>query len=398
MADEAPEDSKPRTYATNEEMIAVAKVSRDTLYKWVRDKLLPRPKITSDGRGTRSLWPLEVEKGLALLEVPIFYTTIGDMVSLRVLLDGKDLAQGRGYNSFWIDPGNNYAMVKGTWRTSWIVDPPNGQVPMKAGGNARGYGGPRPQVAAAKEPGYGYNNPEERNLNERCLILGTSGPPIGNYLYNNNTRITQSPDYVVIESEMIHDARVIPLNAKHKPKELAPWMGDSIGRWEGNTLVVDTLGYNGLGDVFVFLFLGLVAVCGTVFVQSGGVSSLAVLCAVPLGALATAVLVVNNVRDVDTDRRAGKRTLAVRWGKPAVLLEYHVLSLLAYAVPAVLVALGRLQPWALLPLLTMPMSLQLNRALRSCVGAAHNPLLKRTAQLLLLFGVLWAAGIALSKN
>jgi len=158
------------------------------------------------------------------------------------------------------------------------------------------------------------------------------------------------------------------------------------------------LGYNGLGDVFVFLFLGLVAVCGTVFVQSGGVSSLAVLCAVPLGALATAVLVVNNVRDVDTDRRAGKRTLAVRWGKPAVLLEYHVLSLLAYLVPAVLVALGRLQLWALLPLLTMPMSLQLNRALRSCVGAAHNPLLKRTAQLLLLFGVLWATGIALSKN
>lgn len=111
------------------------------------------------------------------------------------------------------------------------------------------------------------------------------------------------------------------------------------------------LGYNGLGDVFVFC-LGLVAVCGTVFVQSGGVlRALAVLCAMPLGALATAVLVVNNVRDVDTDRRAGKRTLAVRWGKPAVLLEYHALLLLAYLVPALLVALGRLQLWALLPLL-----------------------------------------------
>jgi hypothetical protein len=59
MADEPPEDAKPRNYATNEEMVAVAKVSRDTLYKWMRDKLLPRPKITSDGRGTRSLWPLE---------------------------------------------------------------------------------------------------------------------------------------------------------------------------------------------------------------------------------------------------------------------------------------------------------------------------------------------------
>jgi hypothetical protein len=156
-------------------------------------------------------------------------------------LTGKDLASGRGYNSFWIDPGNNYAMVKGTWRTSWIVDPPNGQVPMKGGGGGRGYGGPRPQNAAGRDPGYGYNNPEERNLNERCLILGTSGPPIGNYLYNNNTRITQSPDYVVIESEMIHDARIIPLNAKHKPKELTPWMGDSIGWWDGDTLVVETI-------------------------------------------------------------------------------------------------------------------------------------------------------------
>ncbi len=156
-------------------------------------------------------------------------------------LDGKDLASGRGYNSFWIDPGNNYALVKGTWRTSWIVDALSGQVPMKAGRGGGGYGGPRPQVAAAKEPGYGYNNPEERNLNERCFILGTSGPPIGNYLYNNNTRITQSPDHVVIESEMIHDARIIPLNAKHKPKELAPWMGDSIGWWDGDTLVVETI-------------------------------------------------------------------------------------------------------------------------------------------------------------
>jgi hypothetical protein len=155
-------------------------------------------------------------------------------------LDGKDLASGRGYNSFWIDPGNNYALVKGTWRTSWIVDPPNGQIPAKPGVNVRGYGS-RPNVPAAHEAGYGYNNPEERNLNERCLILGTSGPPIGNYLYNNNTRITQSPDYVVIESEMIHDARIIPLNAKHKPKELAPWMGDSIGWWDGDTLVVETI-------------------------------------------------------------------------------------------------------------------------------------------------------------
>ncbi len=148
------------------------------------------------------------------------------------LLDGKDLASGRGYNAFWIDPGSSYANVKGTWRTSWIVEPANGQVPTKPGKQMNPYG---PRL------GTGYDNPEERNLNERCIILGTSGPPIGNYLYNNNLRITQSPSHVVIESEMIHDARIIPLNAKHGPKELAPWMGDSIGWWEGDTLVVETV-------------------------------------------------------------------------------------------------------------------------------------------------------------
>ena len=148
------------------------------------------------------------------------------------LLDGKDLASGRGYNAFWIDPGTSYANVKGTWRTSWIVEPANGQVPTKAGVSGGGYG---PRL------GNGYDHPEERNLNERCIILGTSGPPIGNYLYNNNLRIVQSPNHVVIESEMIHDARIIPLNAEHRPKELAAWMGDSIGWWEGDTLVIETI-------------------------------------------------------------------------------------------------------------------------------------------------------------
>ena len=146
--------------------------------------------------------------------------------------DGKDLECGRGYNAFWIDPGSSYANVKGTWRTSWIVEPANGQVPMKRGVTGNPYG---PRL------GSGYDHPEERNLNERCIILGTSGPPIGNYLYNNNLQIVQSPDHVVIVSEMIHDARIIPLNATHKAKELSPWMGNSIGWWEGDTLVVETI-------------------------------------------------------------------------------------------------------------------------------------------------------------
>ena len=153
------------------------------------------------------------------------------------------------------------------------------------------------------------------------------------------------------------------------------------------------LGYHGLGDVFVFAFLGLVAVGGTEFVQTGALSPLALLCAVPVGALATAVLVVNNVRDVATDRVAGKRTLAVRLGRAGGLLEYHLMSLIAYAVPAALVLARRLSAWALLPLLTLPLAVGLNRALRRGSGAALNPLLKRTAQLLLLYGLLWAVGL-----
>lgn len=153
------------------------------------------------------------------------------------------------------------------------------------------------------------------------------------------------------------------------------------------------LGYNGLGDVFVFTFLGLIAVGGTEFVQTGSVHRLALLCAVPIGALATAVLVVNNVRDVETDRVAGKRTLAVRLGRGGGLLEYHLLTVAAYALPPGLVLTRALPPWALLPLLTLPLALRLNLALRRQTGAALNPLLKRTAQLLLLYGALWALGL-----
>jgi len=176
--------------------------------------------------------PDEAEKARASNPSNIRQATDDNQKASDGLLDGRDLASGRGYNAFWIDPGSNYANVKGTWRTSWIVEPASGQVPNKPGVSGGGYG---PRL------GNGYDHPEERNLNERCIILGTSGPPIGNYLYNNNLRIIQSPDHVVIESEMIHDARIIPLNAKHRPKELAPWMGDSIGWWDGDTLVVETI-------------------------------------------------------------------------------------------------------------------------------------------------------------
>jgi 1,4-dihydroxy-2-naphthoate polyprenyltransferase len=157
------------------------------------------------------------------------------------------------------------------------------------------------------------------------------------------------------------------------------------------------LGYNGLGDLFVFVFFGLVAVCGTAFVQLGHVPPLALWCSLPVGALATAILVVNNLRDHEQDARVGKRTLAVRWGAQAVILEYGLLLILAYAVPLYLAAAehGR---FVLLPLATLPLARRLMRAVATEQGRALNARLAGTAQLLLLFGSLLTLGIALDHT
>jgi hypothetical protein len=171
------------------------------------------------------------------------------------LLTGKDLAQGRGYNAFWIDPGNNYAMVKGSWRTSWVVDPPSGQVPFSEEGRKL-LATMRADVGRGR--GSGYDNPEERGAGERCIVGfgGSGGPPINNVLYNNNYQIIQSPDHVVFVTEMNHDARIIPLNGKHKPNVLKPYLGDSVGWWEGDTLVVETININPNGGGSVQLTPG----------------------------------------------------------------------------------------------------------------------------------------------
>lgn len=156
------------------------------------------------------------------------------------------------------------------------------------------------------------------------------------------------------------------------------------------------LGYNGLGDVFVFVFFGLVAVCTTTWLQVGKVTDASVLAAVAMGALATAVLVVNNVRDVDTDVRVGKRTLAVRHGRRFAHVEYAVMMTLALAAPVVLVTgLGFGWP-VLLPLATAPLAVVLTRRLfLARDGASHNILLGQTAGLLLVHGVLLSAGLVL---
>lgn len=155
------------------------------------------------------------------------------------------------------------------------------------------------------------------------------------------------------------------------------------------------LGYNGLGDLAVMVFFGFVAVCGTVWVQALEVPAIAWWASVPVGALITAILVVNNLRDIETDRAAGKRTLAVRLGRGGAIAEYAILLAAAFAVPVGLVAVGRLDAWGLLPLLVLPVAIPLTRRAIRLRGRALNAVLAGTARLVFLHGALLAAGIAL---
>ena len=154
-------------------------------------------------------------------------------------------------------------------------------------------------------------------------------------------------------------------------------------------------GYRGLGEVFVFVFFGLVAVVGTAFLQAGQVLPLFVAAAVPVGALTTAILVVNNLRDIPTDVAAGKRTLAVILGRRATVVEYRLLLAVAFLVPVALLVAGRGLP-VLLPLLTLPLALPLERTVRTFAEARQlNPVLKGTARLALVHGLLLAIGLAI---
>lgn len=155
------------------------------------------------------------------------------------------------------------------------------------------------------------------------------------------------------------------------------------------------LGYNGLGDVFVLAFFGFVAVCGTAFVNLGRVPVEAVLLSLPVGAIATAILVVNNVRDVSTDERAGKRTLVVRLGRTGGVVEYAALLATAYLTVVALLLGGFFGSWVLLPLATFPLAWRLFVAVKNQEGTLLNATLAGTARLLLLFGVLLGVGVAL---
>jgi 1,4-dihydroxy-2-naphthoate octaprenyltransferase len=152
-------------------------------------------------------------------------------------------------------------------------------------------------------------------------------------------------------------------------------------------------GYHGLGDVAVFVFFGLFAVGGTHYVQALSLSPVALAAALPVGALATAILVVNNLRDIRTDARAGKRTLAVRIGPRATRFEFIGLLVFAYALLPDFWLLGAASPWVLLPLLTLPRALGLVRTVtRAADGPALNAALAGTARLAFGFSLLFAVG------
>jgi hypothetical protein len=160
-----------------------------------------------------------------------------------------------GYNNFWIDRGTSAFVVDGQHRTSIIVDPADGKIPpMKPEAQKRNAGrrgtavlptSDAPESAGVEGPG-AFDDPELRPLGERCLLGfgSTSGPPtLPNYFYNNYKQIVQTPDAVLILIEMVHDARIIRLNGQHPPSSIRKWMGDSIGHFEGDTLVVETTNF-----------------------------------------------------------------------------------------------------------------------------------------------------------
>jgi 1,4-dihydroxy-2-naphthoate octaprenyltransferase len=155
------------------------------------------------------------------------------------------------------------------------------------------------------------------------------------------------------------------------------------------------LGYYGLGDLAVFIFFGLVGVVGTYYVQAMEVTALSVVASIPVGALVTAILVVNNIRDADTDRQAGKRTLAVLLGRRGARIEFLVLIGVAYLIPVVLLPWFDQVGWILLPWLTLPIAVGLIRIVLAVLGPALNKALAGTARLAALFSALFALGLIL---
>jgi hypothetical protein len=181
----------------------------------------------------------------------------GDTSAPKSFFEALEKAGGGavgGYNRFWLNQGSAYTEVGGQIRTSIVVDPADGRLPPY---NEAA----RKRIAAARaaptstaherqdgtaQPAGAHDNPEQRPLSERCLLGfgSTSGPPaLPDYFYNDLHQVVQTQDQIMILTEMVHDARIVRMNAQHLPKTIRRWMGDSVGHWEGDTLVIDTTNF-----------------------------------------------------------------------------------------------------------------------------------------------------------
>jgi hypothetical protein len=182
----------------------------------------------------------------------------GDTSTPKSFFEALEKAGGGavgGYNRFWLNQGSAYTVVDGQIRTSIVIDPPDGRLPpynaaarkRLAAARARPTSdAPERQDLTAEPPG-AFDNPEQRPLAERCLLGfgSTSGPPaLPDYFYNDLHQIVQTPGSIMILTEMVHDARIVRMNTTHLPKNIRRWMGDSVGHWEGDTLVIDTTNFN----------------------------------------------------------------------------------------------------------------------------------------------------------
>jgi hypothetical protein len=167
----------------------------------------------------------EIESGFSGLLASIDDVPAGELEA------GEDVG---GYNTFWMDPGKRLARVRGEIRSSLLIEPADGKLPWSWRGRGRLL---RRFLQLRKA-----DDPETRLLGERCLVGfgSTGGPPMLPVLYNNHYQIVQAPGFVMILVEMNHDARIIRLGAAHRPLPIRPWLGDSVGRFDGDTLVVET--------------------------------------------------------------------------------------------------------------------------------------------------------------
>lgn len=145
-----------------------------------------------------------------------------------------------GYNGFWITPGDALAEMNGMYRTSLIVDPPDGQIPWREEGQAvrRAQQEDLPMGMAESD------GPEGRTLSDRCLVSFASTAPFMSSLYNNHMQIVQSPTHVVLLAEMVHNARIVRIDQEFKDLPYEKWLGDSIGYYEGDSLIVQTKDFN----------------------------------------------------------------------------------------------------------------------------------------------------------